>query len=206
VREPKSASALSCQPAAGGAATSVTLPFELEPLEHPVAFGKELVYTVQGQTLRARRGADLVGAWTFQAAGLGAGPGAEPGAAKPGFVVTAASGTAASGARTIWRQGAAPLVAAGGPAALTAAALDDAGALLYGQGQAATYRAAPQGAAPELAAPEVATLDEAAYRDALFPKLWALSPLRALAVTGDTLVLAASGPDGVALVRATVTQ
>jgi hypothetical protein len=184
-RDKRDARSLHCL-APDGARAPRPLPFELLPLEQPIALDGERVVTLQGTTARVYVGAELAAAAAFQVAGVDA--------AGRGFTVAAeASGV------TLWQQA----TAAGGapeprrfprvgPGSLSAAAVNGEQVSLYGQGQVALHGGGAAG--------EVATIDEVAYRDAIFPTAWILSPRAAFAAApGGALMLAASGPTGVAL-------
>jgi hypothetical protein len=182
-RDKRDARALVCLLPDGGTETR-RLAFELLPLEQPVAIAGDLVITVQGPTVRRRRrGGELVDEHTLQAAGVD-GEGSA-------FAVSAVAGGLA-----LWRQateGRAPRrLPRVGPGSISAAAIAGDEVMLYGQGQALRQR----GDAPA----ELAEIDEEAYRAAIFPAAWSLSPRRAVAVWGEAeLGLAASGPTGVAV-------
>ncbi|HEX7839553.1 MAG TPA: hypothetical protein VF469_18890, partial [Kofleriaceae bacterium] len=58
--------------ASDGTASKAVLAVALAPLEQPIALDGARLVTLQGVTLRRRRGADLLGTWTLQGAGLDA--------------------------------------------------------------------------------------------------------------------------------------
>jgi hypothetical protein len=188
---PRSLSCISAAGAGGEVATS-QLPFDLEPLEQPVYLADDLTITLQGTTVRVRRGAELLGAWTLQVAGVDT--------AKRAFVISATSEQ-----RTLWRQpenASAGLAvparqfAHAGTGSLSAASIAGDTIVLYGQGQTSTYRGS--------AAAELATIDEPTYRSAIFPTSWQLTAVRGIAVHDGAVVVAASGPEGAALIRLTL--
>jgi hypothetical protein len=181
-RDPRSLSCL----APDGAHTSLAVPVELAPLEQPIALEANRMITLQGTTVRLRRGADLVGEWTLQVAGLDT--------AKAGFVVTMTAGQVA-----LWRPvSSAALVARtftpAGQSALAAASVDGETVVLYGRGHATTHRGS--------AAASTAPIDESSYRATIFPSAWEMAPVRGIAVRGDGVIaVSASGPAGAAVVE-----
>ncbi|HMG58080.1 MAG TPA: hypothetical protein VK601_31480 [Kofleriaceae bacterium] len=178
--------------APGGATAPVALAVALAPLEHPIALDADRLITLQGTTVRVRRGGDLVAEWTLQVAGVDA--------ARAGFAVTATTG-ATAGQVALWRPAAgatspvARRFAAPGPGSLSAASVDGDAVTLYGQGRAVTQRTA--------AAPAIPTaIDEAAYRAAIFPAAWEMAPVHGIAARGDgSIAVAASGPTGAAVIE-----
>lgn len=181
---------------ADGARTTRPLAFELQPLEHPISLDGDRVVTLQGVTVRVHLGGEISSTHTFQVAGVGE--------AGRGFVVGAEGSELA-----LWQQATAaggspearrfPKVGAG---SLAAAAVTGEQVSLYAQGQVALHRSGAAGAA---AGGETAAIDEVGYREAIFPQAWLLSPRAAIAAApGAGLVLAASGPAGVALVPVSV--
>jgi hypothetical protein len=173
--------------ASDGTVSTEGLAVALAPLEQPIALEGNRLVTLQGVTLRLRRGGELVGAWTLQVAGLDA--------AGAGFVVSVSDGKLA-----LWR----PVAAAGAPpsrvfpapgsSALSAASVAGEDVTLYGQGWSTSYHGAT-------AAPPI-QIDEAAYRAAIFPSAWEMAPQHAITVRGDgTIVVAGSGAAGAALVE-----
>jgi hypothetical protein len=209
-RDKRDARALRCL-APDGAEAPRQLAFELAPLEQPLRVDGERVLTLQGVTVRLRRGAELVATLTLQGAGLDAAGRGFAIAAEAAGATGAAPGAVAGAATewVLWQQATAaggsletrrfPRVGGGG---LGAAAVNGEQVMLYGQGQVALHR---RGAPGELAA-----VDEAEYRQAIFPQGWVLSPRSAVAVAqssdGAGLVVATSGPTGVALVPVSVGQ
>jgi hypothetical protein len=169
--------------AGNGAASTTALPVALAPLEQPIALDGTRLDTLQGVTLRRRRGADLVGAWTLQVAGIDA--------SGAGFAISAGEAKL-----VLWRTAAADArsFAIPGSGALGAASVAGEDVTLYSQGRATSYHGAT--AAPP------SEIDEAAYRSRIFPSAWEMSPQHAIAVRGDgTMVVAGSGASGAALVE-----
>lgn len=171
--------------ASDGTASTVGLAVALAPLEQPIALDGNRLVTLQGVTLRQRRGGELLGAWTLQVAGLDA--------AGTGFAMSASDGKL-----TLWRPAAAGTsppraFPAPGSGALSAASVAGEDVMLYGQGWSTRYHGATAGAP--------AQIDEAAYRTVIFPSAWEMSPQHAIAVRGDgTIVVAGSGAAGAALI------
>ncbi|HVV88050.1 MAG TPA: hypothetical protein VHE35_33650 [Kofleriaceae bacterium] len=134
--------------------------------------------------------------WVIQAAGL------EP--SGRAFVVTVEGGEA-----TIWRGAAGATAAAAsspvaaalrvvrpGDGAIGAAAVDGDDVLLYSQGLALEQRGG--------AAAKPTEVDGARYTDELFPRLWELASARGVVADGDGVVVSASGPTGMVLLRVRV--
>ena len=180
-RDRKDARTVSCL-ASDGTASTIALAIALAPLEQPIALDGNRLVTLQGVTLRQRRGGDLLGAWTLQVAGLDA--------AGAGFAITASDGKL-----TLWRPAAAArVVSAPSSGALSAAIVVGEDVTLYSQGWSTHHHGATAGALTQI--------DEASYRTAIFPSAWEMSPQHAIAVRGDgTIVVAGSGPAGAALVE-----
>lgn len=180
-RDRHDARMLSCL-ASNGTASTAGLAVALAPLEQPIALDGARLATLQGVTLRLRRGGDLLGAWTLQAAGLDAAGG--------GFAISAGDGKLgvwrpATGSRTL---------PAPGSSALSAARITGDDVLVYSQGRATHYRGA--------AAPASTAIDEAAYRAEIFPSAWEIGSQHAIALRADgTIVVAAAGAAGAALVE-----
>lgn len=171
--------------ASDGTASTVGLAVALAPLEQPIALDGDRLVTLQGVTVRQRRGGELLGQWTLQAAGLDA-AGAE-------FAMSASDGKLA-----LWRPAGSfspgRVLPAPGPGALSAASVSGEDVMLYSQGRSTRHHGATAGA--------TAQIDEAEYRTAIFPSAWEMSPQHAIAVRGDgTIVVAGSGPAGAALVE-----
>lgn len=178
-RDRQDARAVACL-ASDGTASTVGLAVALAPLEQPIALDGDRLVTLQGVTVRQRRGGVLLGEWTLQAAGL------DPAGA--GFAMSASDGKL-----TLWRPAGSSLarvLPAPGPGALSAASVSGDDVMLYSQGRSTRHHGAP------------VQIDEAAYRTAIFPSAWEMSPRHAIAVRGDgTIVVAGSGPTGAALVE-----
>jgi hypothetical protein len=168
--------------ASDGTASTAGLAVELAPLEQPIALDGDRLVTLQGVTLRQYRGAEPLGTWTLQVTGVDA--------AGAGFAISAGDGKL-----TLWRPAAPPrLFPAPGSGALSAAIVAGEDVTLYGQGWATRYHGAT-------AAPPT-QIDEAAYRTAIFPAAWEMSPQHAIAVRGDgTIVVAGSGAAGAAIIE-----
>ena len=167
-----------------GASSAPPLPASLEPLEQPLELDGDRLTTLQGATLRLRKGADILATWTFQAAGLDA--------AGHAFAVTAEPEQL-----TLWRgspdrQLPSRTFPRVGPGSLSAASVAGDDVTLYSQGRASVHRAS---------ASEQLTIDEAAYRAQIFPSAWSLSPSRGIAASTGGFTLAATGPTGVALIE-----
>lgn len=177
-RDPRAVTCL----ASDGTASTVGLAVALAPFEQPIALDGDRLVTLQGVTVRQRRGAELLGEWTLQGAGLDA--------AGAGFAISASDSTLA-----LWRPaGAARGFPAPSSGSLSAASVSGEDVVLYSQGWSTRHHGAT--ASPP------AQVDEAAYRAAIFPAVWEMSPQHAIAVRGDgTLVVAGSGPAGAALVE-----
>lgn len=189
-RDKREARTLACL-SPDGAAAPRQLPFELLPLEQLLSLDGDRAITLQGATLRVRRGAEVSFEQTFQGAGRDAAGRGFAISALPDGLALWQQATAAGGTPGVRRF---PRV---GPGSLSAASIDAERISLYGQGQVALHRGA--------AAAELAAVDESAYRQAIFPAAWVLSPRASIAATsGGVLTLAASGPEGVALVPVTV--
>ena len=170
--------------ASDGTASTVGLAVALAPLEQPIALDGNRLVTLQGVTLRQRRGSELLGAWTLQVAGLDA--------AGAGFAISASDSKL-----TLWRPGApaspSRVFSPPGSGAVSAATVVGEDVALYGQGWSGRYHGAAAGT--------LSQIDEAAYRTAIFPSAWEMSPQHAIAVRGDgTIVVACSGAAGAALV------
>lgn len=180
-RDRKDARTVNCL-ASDGTVSTIALGVALAPLEQPIALEGNRLVTLQGVTLRQRRGGDLLGAWTLQVAGLDA--------AGAGFAITASDGELA-----LWRPAAAARVfSAPGSGALSAAIVVGEDVTLYSQGWSTRHHGATAGAPTQI--------DEASYRTAIFPSAWEMSSQHAIAVRGDdTIVVAGSGPAGAALVE-----
>ncbi|HEX3760096.1 MAG TPA: hypothetical protein VHW23_15375 [Kofleriaceae bacterium] len=179
-RDRKDARVVTCLASDGSAAT-VGLAVALAPFEQPIALDGDRLVTLQGVTVRQRRGAELLGEWTLQGAGLDA--------AGAGFAVSASDGKL-----TLWRPAGSRVLPPPSSGSLSAASVSGEDVLLYSQGWSTRHHGAT--AAPP------AQIDEATYRTAIFPSAWEMSPQHAIAVRADgTLVVAGSGPAGAALVE-----
>ena len=167
--------------AGDGTASTTALAVALAPLEQPIALDGNRLVTLQGVTLRVRRGGELAGTWTLQGAGIDA--------AGAGFAISAGEAKL-----MLWRPAGSRSVAPPGSGALAAASVAGEDVTLYGQGWATSYH----GATP---APP-SQIDEAAYRARIFPSAWEMSPQHAIAIRSDgTVAVATSGPGGAALVE-----
>lgn len=171
-----------------GTRSSAAVAGQLAPLEHPAVLEADQVITRQGTIVRIRRGIELVAEWTLQVVGVDA-----DGA---GFVVTASADEVA-----LWRPavGTSATIArrfpTSGPGSIASAAVAGDTVTLYGRASATTYRGVAQPA-------DHISIDDAAYRDTIFPSAWEMSPIHGVAVRGDgSIVVAGSGPAGAALIE-----
>lgn len=174
-RDPRTLHCLS----AAGESSDRALAAALLPLEQPLSLAGDRAITLQGTTLRVRRAAAIERAVTLQAAGLDASGRA--------FLFTTADKVP-----LLWHQDRARReLPAGGLAATSAAAVDGEQVLVYGQGRAVTYRGA---------AVDEIQVGEQQYRDTIFPRVWQLAPVRAVAVRDDGIVIvSATGPEDMVL-------
>jgi hypothetical protein len=174
-RDPRTLRCLSAR----GESSARALPDALLPLEQPLWLAEDRVVTLQGMTLRVRHGAAIDLAVTLQAAGLDASGRA--------FLLTATDEET-----VLWHQdGTRRQLPPGRLASPGAAAVDGEQILVYGQGRAVSHR---DSGADEM------QVGEQQYRDTVFPRVWQLAPVHAVAVRDDGLVVvSATGPENLAL-------